>query len=189
MGLTCSSSDITPTKKSLLEREGLIAKLQEALEEVNLLSGLLSICASCKRIKNERDTWEPLRVISNHTRSEVLAWSMSGLPAKTIPWLLSGIGARAAENGLTRSPHLPARNVTGPFQFRSRRLRFAGDLPELHCVSARFRFVAGLVGRLAAPAVALKRCGAVFSTVSYSFRASAAAPFSSRRSASISRIG
>jgi PAS domain S-box-containing protein len=60
IGLTCSSSDISPTKKILLERESLIAKLQEALEEVKLLSGLLSICASCKRIRNERDHWEPL---------------------------------------------------------------------------------------------------------------------------------
>ena len=49
LGLTCSATDITPTKKSLLERESLIAKLQEALEEVKLLSGLLSICASCKK--------------------------------------------------------------------------------------------------------------------------------------------
>jgi hypothetical protein len=33
---------------------------QAALEEVKLLSGLLSICASCKRILNERKVWEPL---------------------------------------------------------------------------------------------------------------------------------
>jgi hypothetical protein len=38
----------------------LIADLQEALDEVKLLSGLLSICASCKRITNERGDWEPL---------------------------------------------------------------------------------------------------------------------------------
>ena len=44
-------------------------------------------------------------------RGKVLAWSMSGLPAKAIPRLLSGIGAGAAEDGLTRSLHLPARNV------------------------------------------------------------------------------
>jgi PAS domain S-box-containing protein len=60
LGLTCSATDITHAKKSLLERESLIAKLQEALEEVKLLSGLLSICASCKKITNERGDWEPL---------------------------------------------------------------------------------------------------------------------------------
>jgi PAS domain S-box-containing protein len=71
VGLTCSSSDITPTKKILLERESLIAKLQEALEEVKLLSGLLSICASCKRIRNERDTWEPLEsYLQSHSEAK-----------------------------------------------------------------------------------------------------------------------
>ena len=71
LGLTCSSSDITPTKKSLLERESLIAKLQEALEEVKLLSGLLSICASCKRIRNEREKWEPLETyVQSHSEAK-----------------------------------------------------------------------------------------------------------------------
>jgi PAS domain S-box-containing protein len=71
VGLTCSSTDITPTKKSLLERESLIAKLQEALEEVKLLSGLLSICASCKRIRNERETWEPLEsYLQSHSEAK-----------------------------------------------------------------------------------------------------------------------
>jgi PAS domain-containing protein len=71
LGLTCSSSDITPTKKILMERESLIAKLQEALDEVKLLSGLLSICASCKRIRNERQTWEPLEsYLQSHSEAK-----------------------------------------------------------------------------------------------------------------------
>jgi PAS domain S-box-containing protein len=60
VGLTCAATDITPLKLSVLEQKHLIAKLQEALDEVNLLSGLLSICASCKRIKDEHDTWQVL---------------------------------------------------------------------------------------------------------------------------------
>ena len=71
LGLTCSATDITPTKKSLLEREGLIAKLQEALEEVKLLSGLLSICASCKKITNERGDWEPMEsYLQTHSQAK-----------------------------------------------------------------------------------------------------------------------
>ncbi len=71
VGLTCSATDITPTKKSLVEREALIAKLQDALEEVNLLSGLLSICASCKRIANEHGTWEPLEsYLQTHSQAK-----------------------------------------------------------------------------------------------------------------------
>ena len=71
LGLTCSATDITPIKKSLLERECLIAKLQEALEEVKLLSGLLSICASCKKITNERGDWEPLEsYLQTHSQAK-----------------------------------------------------------------------------------------------------------------------
>ena len=71
LGLTCSATDITPTKKSLLEREGLIAKLRDALEEVKLLSGLLSICASCKKITNERGDWETLEsYLQSHSQAK-----------------------------------------------------------------------------------------------------------------------
>jgi PAS domain S-box-containing protein len=71
LGLTCSATDITPTKRSLLEREGLIAKLKEALEEVKLLSGLLSICASCKKITNEHGDWEPMEsYLQTHSQAK-----------------------------------------------------------------------------------------------------------------------
>jgi hypothetical protein len=53
LGLICSATDITSSKN-------LIVRLQEALDEVNLLKGLLSICAWCKRIKDEHDSWQPL---------------------------------------------------------------------------------------------------------------------------------
>ena len=53
LGLICSATDITSSKN-------LIAKLQEALDQINVLSGLLSICANCKRIRDEHQTWQPL---------------------------------------------------------------------------------------------------------------------------------
>jgi hypothetical protein len=71
LGLTCAATDITGPKKSLLERENLIAKLQDALEKVKLLSGLLSMCASCKRITNERGDWEPLEsYLQSHSQAK-----------------------------------------------------------------------------------------------------------------------
>ena len=39
-----------------------IVKLQDALNEVQLLKGLLPICASCKRIKDEKEQWQVLEV-------------------------------------------------------------------------------------------------------------------------------
>ena len=53
LGLICSATDITSSKN-------LISKLQEALKQVQLLSGLLPICASCKKIRDEREVWQPL---------------------------------------------------------------------------------------------------------------------------------
>jgi len=52
--------DISGRKRAEAEREHLIIELQEALSKVKLLSGLLSICASCKKIRNERGQWEVL---------------------------------------------------------------------------------------------------------------------------------
>lgn len=53
LGLICSATDITPSKN-------LIARLQDALQQVSVLSGLLSICSSCKRIRDEHQSWLPL---------------------------------------------------------------------------------------------------------------------------------
>ena len=46
-------------------------KLQEALEKVKLLSGLLPICAVCKRIRDDRGYWHQVeQFISEHSAAE-----------------------------------------------------------------------------------------------------------------------
>lgn len=63
LGVT-SSIDITPGKYQ-------IAKLKEALDQVRLLSGLLPICGSCKRIKDGREVWQPLEAyIQAHSEAK-----------------------------------------------------------------------------------------------------------------------
>jgi PAS domain S-box-containing protein len=52
--------DISRRRRAETEREELIIELQEALSKVKLLSGLLSICAACKKISNEQGHWESL---------------------------------------------------------------------------------------------------------------------------------
>ncbi len=42
------------------ERENLIAELQKALSEIKILGGLLPICASCKKIRNDSGYWEQI---------------------------------------------------------------------------------------------------------------------------------
>jgi hypothetical protein len=50
----------------------LISRLQKALKEVKTLSGLLPICASCKRIRSEEDgSWQPIEdYIASHSEAD-----------------------------------------------------------------------------------------------------------------------
>ena len=58
-------------RKDLYERRRLIAELQQTLGEVKQLSGLLPVCASCKKIRDDNGNWKQMEsYISDH--SEVL---------------------------------------------------------------------------------------------------------------------
>ncbi len=52
--------DITDRKQQQFEREALIEQLQEALSDVKTLSGLLPICSSCKKIRDDKGYWNSL---------------------------------------------------------------------------------------------------------------------------------
>ncbi len=52
------------------EREELIAKLEKALLEVKKLSGLLPICASCKKIRDGKGSWHHIEAyICSHSEA------------------------------------------------------------------------------------------------------------------------
>jgi PAS domain S-box-containing protein len=60
--------DITERKRLETERESLIQALQEALARVKVLSGMLPICASCKKIRDDKGYWNQLEIyISEHS--------------------------------------------------------------------------------------------------------------------------
>jgi PAS domain S-box-containing protein len=64
--------DITHTKQTEQEREKLIAELKEALEKVRTLSGLLPMCAKCKKVRDDSGYWNQLETyISQHTDANV----------------------------------------------------------------------------------------------------------------------
>ncbi len=51
-------------------QEQLIIELQEALEKVKVLSGLLPICASCKDIRDDKGYWKQVEVyIQDHSEA------------------------------------------------------------------------------------------------------------------------
>ncbi len=56
------SLDITERKKIEAERESLIQKLETALGEVKTLSGMLPICSSCKKVRDDQGYWKQIEV-------------------------------------------------------------------------------------------------------------------------------
>ncbi|MBF0559178.1 MAG: response regulator [Nitrospirae bacterium] len=53
------------------EKEQLTNDLRNALDKVKLLSGMLPICASCKKIRNDQGYWEQVEVfIRDHSEAE-----------------------------------------------------------------------------------------------------------------------
>ena len=70
-GRMASFVDITPRKQIELERETLIGKLQSALAKVKTLRGLVPICASCKKIRDDKGFWHQVEVyIRDHSEAE-----------------------------------------------------------------------------------------------------------------------
>ena len=62
---------IEERKKTEKEKEKLIVKLKKALGEVKALGGLLPICASCKKIRDDKGYWNQLEdYIQKHSEAE-----------------------------------------------------------------------------------------------------------------------
>jgi PAS domain S-box-containing protein len=60
LGTVHVARDITQERQRDAEREALIARLQEALAQAKILGGLLPICSSCKRIRDDRGYWNQI---------------------------------------------------------------------------------------------------------------------------------
>jgi PAS domain S-box-containing protein len=69
--VVCISKDITDRKQAEDAREKVIRDLQTALAQVRTLSGLLPICASCKKIRDDRGYWTQIEMyIRDHSEAE-----------------------------------------------------------------------------------------------------------------------
>lgn len=57
--------------EELTRRKKLIARLEEAMADVKKLSGLLPICASCKKIRDDKGSWQVLEsYIADHSEAD-----------------------------------------------------------------------------------------------------------------------
>jgi PAS domain S-box-containing protein len=63
--------DITIQKATEQERENLLHQVREAMANMKTLSGLVPICSSCKKIRDDRGEWTPVEeYVTAHTGAE-----------------------------------------------------------------------------------------------------------------------
>jgi PAS domain-containing protein len=63
--------EIVERKRAEMEKEWLIKELEDALSNLNTLSGLLPICAWCKKIRNDGGYWQQVDAyIAEHSNAE-----------------------------------------------------------------------------------------------------------------------
>jgi PAS domain S-box-containing protein len=71
IGIWAIIHDITERKQAEKDRENLILELQQALKKIKTLSGLLPICASCKKIRDDKGYWNQIEAyISVHSEAK-----------------------------------------------------------------------------------------------------------------------
>ena len=80
------------------ERERLIAELQEALANVKTLRGLIPICASCKKIRDDQGYWTHLETyLARHSDASFSHGLCLDCMRKLYPDLAGGVEARLAQ--------------------------------------------------------------------------------------------
>ena len=63
--------EIAERKRAEAEREKLIVELRDALAQVKTLSGLLPICANCKKIRDDQDHWHNMEIyVRDHSEAD-----------------------------------------------------------------------------------------------------------------------
>jgi two-component system, sensor histidine kinase and response regulator len=70
-GIVGIARDITEHKRAEAERERLIKELQAAAADIKVLSGLVPICANCKKIRDDKGYWTQLEgYIQEHSQAK-----------------------------------------------------------------------------------------------------------------------
>jgi len=56
------TNEVAERKRAEEENEKLIYELKDALSKIKSLTGLLPICANCKKVRNDKGFWEPIEI-------------------------------------------------------------------------------------------------------------------------------
>jgi PAS domain S-box-containing protein len=71
VGRMASFVNITKRKEVEADREKLIQKLQDALDKIKVLRGIIPICASCKKIRDDKGYWNQIEsYVREHSEAE-----------------------------------------------------------------------------------------------------------------------
>jgi len=64
--------DITKRRNAERERETYIDELKQAREKIDELTGVVPICSSCKKIRDDQNSWHPVEsFVSKHTEAKL----------------------------------------------------------------------------------------------------------------------
>jgi len=84
---------LSKLRSTMQQRAGLISKLQNALNAVKELSGILPMCANCKKIRDDEGYWHDVDVyINRHTNAEITHGICAECANKLYPSLFDKIG-------------------------------------------------------------------------------------------------
>jgi PAS domain S-box-containing protein len=71
IGIVEDFKDVSHIKQVVEEHERTIAELQRAVAEVKVLSGLLPVCASCKKIRDDNGYWNQIEAyVRKHSEAD-----------------------------------------------------------------------------------------------------------------------
>jgi hypothetical protein len=89
---------IQARRQAEMERERLIAELQDALANVKTLSGLIPICASCKKVRDDQGYWTQIETyLKQHSSAEFSHGLCLECMRKLYPDLSEEVETRLAE--------------------------------------------------------------------------------------------
>jgi AmiR/NasT family two-component response regulator len=64
-------SDLMMIRDALRQKEALVKELQEAINRIKTLEGLIPICSWCKKIRDDEGYWQQVEVyVSEHTKAD-----------------------------------------------------------------------------------------------------------------------
>jgi PAS domain S-box-containing protein len=70
-GMVLVFRDISDRRRAEAEKDAIIEELKDAMGKIKTLSGLLPICAACKKIRDDKGYWNQIELyIKKHSRAE-----------------------------------------------------------------------------------------------------------------------